>query len=188
MTTGSASPDVLTHPSPNHSRRSCAVEAICVHWTGGTFASAVDWVCRDESDVSYHEIIGPDGEVAHCVAPDRSAWAVGASRAPAPFTFRGLGNSATYNIALAGGPPTPPTEAQRAALITRLTQAMHRFGFALTDGWRIVAHADLAVFKAPHPRAGQYGRKADCEGAGWLPLDPVRHALPAVTSLSSSDA
>lgn len=170
----------ITHPSPNHSKRFKAVEAIVAHWTGGTYASAVDWCQRDESDVSYHEIIGPKGELAVLVAPDRGAWAVGCSKAPPRFHFGTSGNSGTYSIALAGGPPTPPTDAQRSVLLERLQWAFAYFGFNPTDTYRIISHTDVAVFPKGHPRAGQYGRKPDPEGQHWLPLAPIRQQLANV--------
>jgi N-acetylmuramoyl-L-alanine amidase len=170
----------LTNASPNHSGRGRrAVEMICVHWTGGSYESALDWICRDESDVSYHELIGPAGQLALSVAPERAAWSVGTSRAPAPFTCGGACNSASYNIALAGGPPTPPTEAARAVLVERIARAFQYFAFPPADVWRIVGHSALAVYPKGHPKAGQYGRKVDCEGSAWLPLPPVRVAVAA---------
>jgi len=162
----------LTHPSPNHSPRAHRVEALCVHWTGGSYASALDWICRRESQVSYHAVIAPRGELATCAPWDRAAWSVGVSKQPDDlrFTFGTKGNSATENIALAGGPPTPPTPAQVQMLVRVLRSRMIAHQWPLTDGWRIVGHADLAM-----PR----GRKTDPTGRGWLDLDAVRREVAA---------
>lgn len=171
----------LTHPSPNHSARRGPVEAVCVHWTGGTYASAVDWVCRPESVVSYHAIIGPTGDVAYCVPWDRAAWAVGASRQPddARFTFGARGNGATDNIALAGGPKTPPTAQQITMLLRQIRARFVARGWPMTDTWRILGHVDVAVYPAGHPKAGQRGRKPDPTGQGWLNLDTIRQEIAA---------
>lgn len=166
---------VLTHPSPHHSRRMASVVAVCVHWTGGSYASALDWCQRQVSKVSYHEIISPAGQVATLVAPERSAWSVGKSRAPEPF--RGAsGNSMTYNIALAGAPPVPPTAAARWVLVERIRAAFAHFGWPTTDRHRITGH---------HEWAWPRGRKADPVGdpaAPWLDLEAIRDAVAGVSA------
>lgn len=143
-----------------------------MHWTGGSFESAVDWIRRPESKVSYHAVIAPNGDIATCVPWERAAWSVGVSRQPDDlrFTFMTRGNGATENIALAGGPPTPPTPAQVQMLVRLLRARMVAHNWPEKEGWRIVAHADLAM-----PR----GRKVDPTGSGWLDLEQVRRAVAA---------
>jgi len=131
---------------------------------------------RRQSKVSYHELIARDGEVALLVAPDRAAWAVGRSMAPAPWTShpqKTSGNSLTYNIALAGCPPVAPTAAQIMATVARCAAAFRHFGWLLTDRHRITGHIDWArpVF-----------RKVDPVGdpnAPWLDLEAIRTAVGA---------
>lgn len=169
----------LTHSSPNHSPRVVLCVAVCLHWTGGSYASAVDWCQRPESKVSYHEIIGRRGELATLVAHGRAAWSVGRSLAPAPWKGSS-GNSMTYNIALAGTPPMPPTEQQVARAIERVREAFIFFGWPLSDAHRVTGH-DGWAFPA--------GRKDDPEGRAfraheikngradpgpWLDLELVR--------------
>jgi N-acetyl-anhydromuramyl-L-alanine amidase AmpD len=162
---------LLAHPSPHHSRRTVPCVAVCLHWTGGSFGSAVAWCQEPQSRVSYHEVIATNGAVAHLVDADRAAWAVGKSRAPEPFTGT-AGNSMTYNIALAGAPPERPTAAQIASVIARCQAAFKAFGWPLTDRHRVTGHSDWAW-----PR----GRKVDPVGdptAPWLDLEAIRTALP----------
>lgn len=159
----------LTHPSPNHSRRMRAVEMVVVHWTGGSYASAVDWCQRAESQVSYHAIIAPTGETATLVPWDRSAWSVGKSKArDKRFTWGTSGNSASDNIALAGGPPTKPTKAALTALAQLVRARFAARGWPTSETWRIVGHADVCV---------PVGRKTDPEGQGWMSLDSLRAAV-----------
>lgn len=162
----------VTNPSPNHSTRRCAVQAVCVHWTGGDYGSALSWITSVQSQVSYHALISPAGHVATVVPWDRSAWAVGVSQQPADarFTFETSGNSATENIALAGAPPVKPTSAAIGALVTLITARFRAHAWTAAETWRIVSHASLAM-----PR----GRKHDPEGEGWLPLAPIRLAVEA---------
>lgn len=167
---------MLTHASPNHSRRAVPCVAVCVHWTGGSYASAIDWCTRPAAKVSYHEIISPAGQVARLVAPDRASWSVGTSRAPLPWTGT-AGNAMTYNIALAGAPPVPATAAAKFVLVERIREAFRHFGWPVTDGHRVTGHHDWAW-----PR----GRKVDPVGddptAPWLDLVAIRRAVAGISA------
>ena len=160
-----------THPSPNSSRRAVPCVAVCVHWTGGSYRSGVDWCTRAESKVSYHEIIGPQGELATLVPPERAAWSVGRSIAPPPWQGATSGNSMTYNIALSGCPPVKPTPDQLRVLTERLVIAFAHFGWSLKDVFRITGH---------HQWAWPRGRKADPQGDArdpWLDLTALRASV-----------
>lgn len=165
----------LTHPSPHHSPRVVPVQSVCLHWTGGSYAGGVAWCTDPRSKVSYHAIVGPDGDVATLVPWDRAAWSVGRSVAPPPFTFSRAGNSATENIALAGGPrfgPVTHEQFNRTVLLIADRFCARRWG--VDDLWRIAGHADFAS-----PR----GRKVDPWGDQWLNrqqvVDGVRVILEA---------
>jgi N-acetyl-anhydromuramyl-L-alanine amidase AmpD len=164
--------------SPNKTRRREWVSWLCVHWTGGTYASAVDWCMRAESEVSYHVILGrAKGERADLVPWEYAAWSVGHAKPPAPWLAFRSGNHTSESIALAGGPPTPPTEWQRDELVRLLAERMRHHGWGAHDVHRILGHDQVAVFKPGHPRAGEFGRKPDPQGSGWLPLEPIRLAV-----------
>ncbi len=155
--------------SPNSSRRTSPILCIVVHWTGGSYASARDWCLRDESDVSYHELLGRvPGEWCELVPVDRAAWSVGHARSDDDRIAFGNGNQASWNIALSGAPPIRPTEWQVGTLIERLAVRMPQFGWGAEDVWRIRGHGQLAVFGPTHARAGQRGRKDDPEGRAWM--------------------
>ena len=164
--------------SPNHTARAAGVrvETLGVHWSGGGFAGTLDWIGRREWKgeriyASYHALFGARGQVAYPVALERAAYSVGRSRADDPrFGWTTAGNSASENVALAGGPPAPPTAVQRAHLIAWLTARMRAHGWGADDAWRIRGHHQLAW-----PR----GRKPDPVGSGWLDLDAVRRAVAA---------
>jgi N-acetyl-anhydromuramyl-L-alanine amidase AmpD len=161
---------LVTHPSPNHSARVTRCVAVCLHWTGGSYASALDWCQRREAKVSYHQIIAPNGEAAVLVDPERSAWAVGVSRAPDPFRGQ-AGNSMTYNLALAGGPPRAPTAEAITTLVQRIREVFAYYDWPRTDRYRITGHNEWAW-----PR----GRKVDPVGSPsspWLDLDAIRTAV-----------
>ncbi len=71
---------VVHKPSKNYNRRREPVAGIALHWTAGSYAASVDWVCSERSRVSYHAIIGPDGEIAQIVPWAARAWAIRAHR------------------------------------------------------------------------------------------------------------
>jgi N-acetyl-anhydromuramyl-L-alanine amidase AmpD len=166
----------LTHPTPNRSKRIAEPVAVCVHWTGGPFFSAVDWCMRRSAAVSYHEIIDRNGDIAVLVPPEFAAWSVGKSQAPEPWQrhpHMTAGNALTYNIALSGGPPILPTATQIHTLIDRIVDTFAHFGWDHQDRYRITGHDAWAW-----PR----GRKSDPTGnpkAPWLDLDAIRTAVGA---------
>jgi N-acetylmuramoyl-L-alanine amidase len=69
-------------PSPNHGERAGGLkpDMIILHYTGmETGAAALDWLCREESQVSSHYFVHEDGRVDQLVAEDRRAWHAGKS-------------------------------------------------------------------------------------------------------------
>jgi len=166
---------VCTDPrtSPNHTARSAkvVVEALCVHWSGGSFAGTVDWIGRTHFKgqriyASYHAVFGAAGEVAYPVPLERAAYSVGVSRADDPrFTWTTAGNSATENVALAGAPPVPPTAEQLELLDAWCVARMIAHGWGPDAVWRIRGHDQLA-----HPR----GRKPDPQGSDWLSIPALQ--------------
>jgi len=178
----------LNRPSPNRSHRLARVGLVVLHWTGGTFGSAVNWCCDPRSEVSYNDIVAPDGRVARLVPyVDYAAWAVGFAAVPpgAPYTFH-RANHESVNLALAGGPPIPPTAAAVTTLVERIVAVFRLPGTDLSPDelWRIIGHEDVAVYGPEHKRAGQFGRKDDPTGrqfiaaghlqAPWLDIPAIR--------------
>lgn len=159
--------------TPNRSERRRPVSAIVYHWTGGTYASAVDWCLRDESDVSYHVVIGPKGERRDLLPFDQwdrlAAWSVGYAKAPPGYPGEmDLANHRTINIAFAGGPPVGLTDAAFNMGVGIGLEVFVKFNWGVEDLWRVIGHADVAVYDPKHPKAGQFGRKPDPWGSGWL--------------------
>lgn len=168
--------------SPNKSIRKLKTQFICVHWTGGSFKSSLDWCLRDESDVSYHVIIGPEGQIEHIVPWEYAAWSVGWAKSIDPRVVfisdleREIcsSNHASENLALAGAPPKAPTEQQIKMLISLLVFRFVHLGWTGADVWRIWGHDECAIYPPGHKKAGLLGRKPDPQGSAWLPLEPIR--------------
>lgn len=167
MTAAPARPD----RAKNWNRRRHPVVGICLHWTGGTFASAVDWCWRAESQVSYHAIISPRGQVALVAPWEARAWAIGRSRSSDPTRLpypADDANSVFESIALAGGPPVKPTPEAVAKLIALVAERFRARGWSAGDVWRITTH---------RAEAWERGRKHDPDGEGWLDVEAVRKAV-----------
>lgn len=159
--------------TPNRSLRRKPVSALVYHWTGGSFKSAVDWCLRDESDVSYHTIIAPDGTRRDLIPIEEwkttATWSVGHAKAPQDFPEpMDLANHRTINVAFAGGPPIALTPAAFNMGVAVGLEVFLAMKWTRNDLWRVVGHADVAVYGPGHPKAGQFGRKPDPWGSAWL--------------------
>jgi len=72
--------DIVLAPSPNHGPRAdnLPVDMLVLHYTGmPDGSSALDWLCRRESQVSAHYLVEEDGQIIQLVAEDRRAWHAG---------------------------------------------------------------------------------------------------------------
>lgn len=171
--------------SPNKTKRREQLQFICVHWSGGSYESSLDWCLREESEVSYHMLIGPTGIATQIVPWEYAAWAVGYAKS---IDFRVAfknANHASISIALAGGPPTEPTIQQVQALELWILDRMRAAGWGKDDVWRIWGHNQCAVYGPTYKKAGQFGRKPDPEGSNWLPLEPLRKRIYAALDAGS---
>lgn len=162
--------------SPNKSARREAVQALVVHWSGGSFRSARDWCLRPESEVTYHLLLGRADDETELLCPwSYAAWACGAGRPPkgSPLAWKAC-NHATESIALSGGPPTPPTDSQVVRLTHHLAHRMraHGWGPAEVD----VRILDHRTTRAAAIAAGvKATTKPDVSGAaGWLDMGSLR--------------
>jgi N-acetylmuramoyl-L-alanine amidase len=70
------------HRSPNHKARPAGVTPshIVLHASAGkSDVGDLDWICRKESGVSYHYLVGRDGSIYELVSPKMQAWHAGVS-------------------------------------------------------------------------------------------------------------
>lgn len=182
--------------SPNKTRRRSnePIGGICVHWSGGTYASARDWCLRDESDVSYNDLIGRvKGEFTTLVPwKEYAAWAVGYAKSPDPRIVWAQPNRGTISVALSGGPPTPPTAWQYDTLVETIAGYFAALQWDAANAFRIFGHDDVAVFAPTHARAGELGRKDDPQGLDyvrrhggdlWLNLTSLRFDVVAALNV-----
>lgn len=72
---------MLSHPSPHHNARKGPIRLIVLHASAGKSDKGdVSWIQSPESKVSYHTLIGRDGERYTMVDPSRRAWHAGVAK------------------------------------------------------------------------------------------------------------
>ncbi|OJF97316.1 N-acetylmuramoyl-L-alanine amidase [Pararhizobium antarcticum] len=138
-------------PSPNHGERAGgrSPDMIILHYTGmETAESALDWLCRDESQVSCHYFVHEDGRVDQLVPETRRAWHAGRSIWKSETDI----NSASIGIEIVnaghpGGLPDFP-DAQIKAVIELCRDCGDRCSIAPE---RVLAHSDVAPIRKVDP-------------------------------------
>lgn len=152
--------------SPNHSSRGGhPIGMIVMHATGGSAASALNWLCAPASQVSSHVVIDKSGHIYELVPDDLTAWHAGVSQ------WRGLEvwgtapdgrripsiNPVSLGIELenadTGHDPYPEAQLVAAAWLCREKIARYQITRA-----NVARHLDVAI---PH------GRKSDPAGLDW---------------------
>lgn len=71
--------DVDYHESPNTDRRVRSHDYLVMHYTGGGYLDALNWMSASTSGVSAHILIGRDGQLVQLVPFDMRAWHAGDS-------------------------------------------------------------------------------------------------------------
>jgi N-acetylmuramoyl-L-alanine amidase len=161
-------------PSPNHGERADGrkPDMIILHYTGmPTPEGALDWLCREESQVSCHYFVHENGDVVQLVPEARRAWHAGKGR----WHDEGDINSRSIGIEIAnaghpGGLPDFP-KAQIAAVIELCRDCGERWSIAPE---RVLAHSDVAPVRKVDP--GEKFPWAELHHAGvghWVEPAPI---------------
>lgn len=140
-------------PSPNHGHRRGAGEAgpdmIVLHYTGmPTEDGAIDWLCREESEVSCHYVIRENGEVLQLVPEERRAWHAGRSfwAGETDINSRSIGIEICNPGHPGGLPPFPLVQIRSVIELCR--DCVHRWAIAPE---RVLAHSDIAPVRKVDP-------------------------------------
>lgn len=173
-----AAPDsplaTLWCPSPNHEPRRDGrqIDMLILHYTGMESAeAALDWLTRQESEVSCHYLVDEQGRIAQIVAESERAWHAGQSRWAGETDI----NSCSIGIEIHNPghdfdyPDFPDAEMRAVEALCRDIMSRHAI-----PPHRVLAHSDVAPGRKRDP-----GEKFDWEGlarAGiglWVPPAPV---------------
>jgi N-acetylmuramoyl-L-alanine amidase len=161
-------------PSPNHGERAGGLkpDMIILHYTGmETGAAALDWLCRDESQVSSHYFVHEDGRVDQLVAEGRRAWHAGKSswQGETDINSRSIGIEIA-NAGHPGGLPDFPSE-QIDAVVELCRNCGERWSIAPE---RVLAHSDIAPIRKVDPGEKFPWERLHAGGVGhWVPPAPI---------------
>ncbi|QFY60612.1 N-acetylmuramoyl-L-alanine amidase [Rhizobium grahamii] len=159
----------IVQASPNHGERVDArvPDMIILHYTGmPTSEGALDWLCREESQVSSHYFVRENGEVLQLVPEARRAWHAGKSiwRGESDINSRSIGIEIA-NAGHPGGLPAYP-QAQIDAVIELCLDCGKRWSIAPE---RVLGHSDIAPRRKLDP--GENFPWSELFGAGvghWI--------------------
>lgn len=161
-------------PSPNHGERAGGLkpDMIILHYTGmETAAAALDWLCREESQVSSHYFVHEDGSVDQLVAEDRRAWHAGKSnwKGETDINSRSIGIEIA-NAGHPGGLPDFPL-VQIDAVVELCRNCGERWSIAPE---RVLAHSDIAPIRKVDPGEKFPWERLHAGGVGhWVPPAPI---------------
>lgn len=164
----------VVQPSPNHGERADwrNPDMILLHYTGmGTADGALDWLCREESQVSSHYFVYEDGRVLQLVPEARRAWHAGKSiwHGEADINSQSIG----IEIANAGHPGGLPyfPDAQIEAVIALCRDCGRRWSIAPE---RVLGHSDVAPIRKVDPGERFPWGRLHAEGVGhWVEPSPI---------------
>ncbi|WP_440411239.1 N-acetylmuramoyl-L-alanine amidase [Neorhizobium petrolearium] len=160
-------------PSPNHGERANGrkPDMILLHYTGmGSADGALDWLCREESQVSSHYFVHEDGRVVQLVPEARRAWHAGKSCWAGETDI----NSCSIGIEIAnpghpGGLPGFP-DPQISAVVELCRDCGSRWGIPPE---RVLGHSDVAPIRKVDPGENFPWQELHFAGVGhWI--DPTQ--------------
>jgi N-acetylmuramoyl-L-alanine amidase len=161
-------------PSPNHGERAGGQkpDMIILHYTGmETAQAALEWLCREESQVSSHYFVHEDGRVDQLVAEDRRAWHAGKSvwKGETDINSRSIGIEIA-NAGHPGGLPDFPS-AQIEAVAELCWDCGKRWSIAAE---RVLAHSDVAPIRKVDPGEKFPWERLHLKGVGhWVAPAPI---------------
>ncbi|WP_275783524.1 N-acetylmuramoyl-L-alanine amidase [Pararhizobium gei] len=166
-------PAATAVPSPNHGERAGGrtPDMIILHYTGmATGAAALDWLCREESQVSSHYFVHEDGRVDQLVSESRRAWHAGKSawKGEVDINSRSIG----IEIANMGHPDLPDFPDMQIDAVGELCRnCVSRWSIAPEQ---VLGHSDVAPVRKVDPGEKFPWQRLYAKGVGhWVPAAPI---------------
>ncbi|MDB5551472.1 MAG: N-acetylmuramoyl-L-alanine amidase family 2 [Rhizobium sp.] len=167
-----ASAEVIASPNHNERRDGRKPDLLLLHYTGmETAEGALDWLTREESQVSSHYFVFEDGRIVQLVPETARAWHAGKSFWKGQTDI----NSASIGIEIAnaghpGGLPEFP-DMQMDAVIALCRCIVERWNIAPE---RVLGHSDVAPVRKVDPGERFPWSKLAAAGVGhWVEPAPV---------------
>lgn len=135
-------PDELTHPSPHQNSRTGPIRLIVMHSDAGkSDAGTLAWLADPDSKVSYHVLIGRQGQVYTIVPESRRAWHAGKA------TWEGHADVNGCSLGLAFANRHDGTEALTPLQIASAQSVVAEWRQKYPGIRAVVTHADVALPK-----------------------------------------
>lgn len=127
----------IAKPSPNHNARPHGeISLIVLHADASPSEDAtISWLVSPVSKVSYHTLIGRNGDVYEIVAPERRAWHAGVSE------WEGRPNVNDFSLGLCF--------ANKQNDVELFTEAQYSSGAQILAEW-MAKYPRLSMYNAPH--------------------------------------
>ncbi len=134
------------HRSPHHKARTQKPTIIVLHASAGkSDAGDLSWIVSPKSGVSYHYLVGRDGEVYELVSPDRIAYHAGVSE------WKGVKHCNAYSIGVAWANRHDRVEPLTAAQLTAMRDLLNHLCERYPSIGEIVTHAQVAPGRKRDP-------------------------------------
>ena len=127
-----------------------AVKVVVIHGDAGkSDAGTVSWIKAPESKVSYHYLVGRDGEVYQFVDEAKKAWHAGISDWPDCTVSKSV-NAYSIGVSFANDGTEAYKPVQYVAGAKLVSEILKRYGL---DHKAIVGHADVSPGRKSDPWA-----------------------------------
>lgn len=144
------------HRSPHHKARTGKPTLVVIHASAGkSDAGDVSWIVSPVSKVSYHYLVGRDGEVYELVSPDRVAYHAGVSE------WKGSHNCNRYSIGVAWANKHDGTEPLTGGQLKAMRELLDWLKAKYPTLAEVVTHKDVAPNRKSDPEQVPNFYKAD---------------------------
>jgi N-acetylmuramoyl-L-alanine amidase len=148
------------HRSPHHKARPKPPTLVVIHASAGkSDAGDVSWIVNPKSGISYHYLVGRDGEVYELVSPDRIAYHAGVSE------WKGVKHCNTYSIGVSWSNRHDGAEPLTGAQLKAMRELLDFLKAKHPTLKEAVTHKDVAPTRKSDPERIPNFHKADWCGA-----------------------
>lgn len=144
------------HRSPHHKARPAKPTLVVIHASAGkSDAGDLSWIVAKESGISYHYLVGRDGEVYELVSPGRIAYHAGVSE------WGGVKHCNTYSIGVSWSNRHDGSELLTGAQLKAMRGLLDHLAVKYPTIKEAVTHRDVAPTRKSDPEKIPNFHKAD---------------------------
>lgn len=142
--------------SPHHKSRTGKPTLVVMHSSAGRSDKGdLSWIVSPVSKVSYHYLIGRDGEVYELVSPDRIAYHAGVSE------WKGAKSCNRYSIGVSWSNRNDGVEALTGGQLKAMRELLDWLKAKYPTLTEVVTHKDVAPNRKSDPEQAPNFHKAD---------------------------